>query len=198
MQKRNKGLDFKKKEDEFLKVKENQNVAVQSLKDKVAKKLNKLLDINPLRIDFYERYQEIIEDYNQGKEYRSIKEIFDELVVLLGDLSEESKRAERENLEEEELTVFDMILKDKKISDKEKAQVKEAAKELLKRLKKKEFKVQHWTEKIQTASAVKKVIEDYLFEKLPSPSYDEDIQIKSEILFNDFKERYANFSFEAA
>ena len=129
MQKRNKGLDFKKIEDEFLKVKENQNVAVQSLKDKVAKKLNKLLDINPLRIDFYERYQEIIEDYNQGKEYRSIKEIFDELVVLLGDLSEESKRAERENLEEEELTVFDMLLKDKKISDKEKAQVKEAAKE---------------------------------------------------------------------
>jgi type I restriction enzyme R subunit len=55
---------------------------------------------------FYERYQEIIEDYNQGKEYRSIKEIFDELVVLLGDLSEESKRAERENLEEEELTCF--------------------------------------------------------------------------------------------
>ena len=191
-------LDFKKIEDEFLKVKENQNVAVQSLKDKVAKKLNKLLDQNPLRIDFYERYQEIIEDYNQGKEYRSIKEIFDELVVLLGDLSEESKRAERENLEEEELTVFDMLLKDKKISDKEKAQVKEAAKELLKRLKKKEFKVQHWTEKIQTASAVKKVIEDYLFEKLPSPSYDEDIQIKSEILFNDFKERYADFGVKAA
>lgn len=96
-----------------------------------------------------------------GKEYRSIKEIFDELVVLLGDLSEESKRAERENLEEEELTVFDMLLKDKKISDKEKAQVKEAAKELLKRLKKKEFKVQHWTEKIQTASAVKKLIVNY-------------------------------------
>ena len=191
-------LDFKKIEDEFLKVKENQNLAVQSLKDKVAKKLNKLLDQNPLRIDFYERYQEIIEDYNQGKEYRSIKEIFDELVVLLGDLSEESKRAERENLEEEELTVFDMLIKGKKISDKEKAQVKEAAKELLQRLKKKEFKVQYWTEKIQTASAVKKVIENYLFEKLPSPSYDEDIQIKSEILFNDFKERYADFGVAAA
>jgi type II secretory pathway component PulM len=30
-------LDFKKIEEEFLKVKENQNVAVQSLKDKVLK-----------------------------------------------------------------------------------------------------------------------------------------------------------------
>ena len=191
-------LDFKKIEEEFLKVKENQNVAVQSLKDKVAKKLNRLLDQNPMRIDFYERYQEIIEDYNQGKEYRPMKEIFDELVFLLGDLSEESKRAERENLEEEELTVFDMLLKDKKISDKEKAKVKKASKMLLERLKKKEFKVQHWTEKIQTASAVKKVIEDYLFKELPSPSYDEDIQIKSEILFNDFKERYANYQSSAA
>ena len=72
--------------------------------------MNRLVDQNPLRIDFYERYQQIIDDYNQGKEYRSIKEIFDELVVLLGDLSEEEKRAERENLEEDELTVFDMLV----------------------------------------------------------------------------------------
>ena len=50
------------------------------------------------------------------KEYRSIKEIFDELVVLLGDLSEEEKRARRENLEEDELTVFDMLVANKKIS----------------------------------------------------------------------------------
>ena len=186
-------LDFKKIEEEFLKVKENQNVAVQSLKDKVSKKLNRLLDQNPLRIDFYERYQEIIDDYNRGKEYRSIKEIFDELVVLLGDLSEEAKRAERENLAEDELTVFDMLTKDKKISDKEKAEVKDAARELLERLKKKEFKVQHWAEKIQTASAVRKVIENYLFEKLPSPSFDDDISIRAEILYNDFKERFASY-----
>jgi len=191
-------LDFKKIEDEFLKVKENQNVAVQSLKDKVSKKLNRLLDQNPLRIDFYERYQEIIDDYNQGKEYRAIKEIFDELVVLLGDLSEESTRAQREDLAEDELTVFDMLARDKKISDKEKAEVKVAARELLERLKNKEFKVDHWTEKIQTASAVRKVIEDYLFEKLPSPSYDNDISSKADILFNDFKERYADYGVMAA
>ncbi|MGY8923718.1 MAG: type I restriction enzyme endonuclease domain-containing protein, partial [Flavobacteriales bacterium] len=190
-------LDFKKIEEEFLKVKGNQNIAVQSLKDKVSKKLNRLLDQNPLRIDFYERYQQIIDDYNLGKEYRSIKEIFDELVVLLGDLSEESKRAERENLLEDELTVYDMLTKDKKISDKEKAKVKDTARELLLRLKTKEFKTQYWTEKTQTTSAVKKVIENYLFEKLPSPSFDNDISEKVEILYNDFRERFANY-FQAA
>lgn len=191
-------LDFKKIEEEFLKVKENQNVAVQSLKDKVSKKLNRLLDQNPLRIDFYERYQEIIDDYNQGKEYRSIKEIFDELVVLLGDLSEEGVRAEKEGLQEDELLVFDMLISDKKISDKEKVKVKEAAHNLLERLKDKEFKVDKWSEKTQTASAVKKVIEDYLYMELPSPSYDDDFSIKAELLYNEFKTRYANYGNEAA
>lgn len=192
------GLDFKKIEEEFYKVKGNQNIAVQSLKDKVEKKLLLLLEQNPMRIDFHERYHEIIEDYNRGKEYRAIKEIFDELLVLLGDLSIEGKRAEREQLEEDELTVFDMLARDKKISDKEKAEVKEAARELLERLKNKEFKVQHWAQKTQTASAVRKVIEDYLFEKLPSPSYDDDISIRADLLFNDFKERYANYGISAA
>jgi type I restriction enzyme, R subunit len=191
-------LDFKKIEEEFLKVKGNQNVAVQSLKDKVSKKLNRLLDQNPLRIDFYERYQEIIDTYNRGKEYRPIKEIFDSLVVLLGDLSEEGKRAQREGLEEDELSVFDMLVADKKISDKERAKVKEAAHKLLVRLKENEFKVDRWAEKIQTASAVRKVIEDYLYVELPSPSYDDDFSIKAEMLYNDFKERFANYNVKAA
>lgn len=190
-------LDFKKIEEEFLKVKENQNVAVQSLKDKISKKLNKLLDQNPLRIDFHERYQEIIDDYNRGKEYRPIKEIFDSLVVLLGDLSQEGKRAQKEGLEEDELTVFDMLIANKKISDNEKAQVKDAAKKLLERLKENEFKVDRWAEKIQTASAVKKVIEDCLYVELPSPSYDKDFSIKAEMLYNDFKERFANYGIAA-
>ena len=188
------GLDFKKIEEEFLKVKDNQNIAVQSLKDKVFKKLNKLIDQNPLRIDFYERYQQIIDDYNRGKEYRSIKEIYDDFFFLYADLSEEEQRALRENLEEDELTVFDMLVSNKKISDKEKAKVKEAARELLERLKENEFRVNHWTEKVQTASAVRVVIENYLFEKLPSPSYDKDISIKTDLLFNDFKERYAQYA----
>jgi type I restriction enzyme R subunit len=191
-------LDFKKIEEEFLKAKGNQNVAVQSLKDKVANKLNKLLDQNPLRIDFYERYQEIIDNYNRGKEYVSIKEIFDELVVLLGDLSEEGKRAERENLEEDELTVFDMLTRDKKLSDKDKAEVKEAGRGLLEHLKKNEFKVNLWAEKTQTASAVRRVIEDFLYMKLPHPTYNDDISSKADILYNDFKERFADYGVAAA
>lgn len=188
------GLDFKKIEEEFLKIEGNKNIAVQSLKDRVAKKMNRLLDQNPMRIDFYERYQEIIENYNNGKEYATVKELFDALILLLGDLSEEEKRAERELLDEDELTVFDMLNRDKKISDKEKVELKDTARKLLEHLKNNEFKVEYWSEKTQTASAVKKAINDHLYTKLPFPTFsDGDRVVKTEILFDYFKTRYANF-----
>jgi type I restriction enzyme R subunit len=188
------GLDFKKIEEEFLKIEGNKNVAVQSLKDRVAKKLNKMVEDNPTRVDYYERYQEIIENYNNGKEYANVKELFDALILLLGDLSEEEKRAEREFLEEDELTVFDLLNSGKKVSDKEKNEIKETARKLLERLKSNEFKVDHWVDKIQTASAVKKTINDHLYQTLPYPTFgDGDIVVKTEILFNYFKGRYANY-----
>jgi type I restriction enzyme R subunit len=187
------GLDFKKIE-EFLKIESNKNVAVQSLKDRVAKKLNKMIENNPTRIDYYERYQEIIESYNNGKEYASVKELFDALILLLGDLSDEEKRAEREFLEEDELTVFDLLNSGKKVSDKERNEIKDTARKLLERLKANEFKVDHWVDKIQTASAVKKAINDHLYQTLPYPTFgDGDIVVKTEILFNYFKNRYADY-----
>lgn len=187
------GLNFKKIEEEFLKLDGKQNIAIQSLKSKIENKINRMIDNNPLRVDFYERYQDIISDYNQGKDYRAVKEIFDELILLLGDLSDEDKRSERENLEEDELLVFDMLSKEQKISDKEKDKLKYAAKLLLKKLKEKEFKVEKWSEKIQTSAAVKRVIEDHLFEHLPSSYDQEDLTYMADLLFNDFKIRYATF-----
>ncbi len=185
------GLDFQRIEKEFLKLGDNQPVAVQSLKDKIADKLNQMLMDNPFRVDYYERYQRIIEEYNTGKEYGAIKEIFDKLVEFYGDLSEEEKRAVREDLNEEELAVLDMLSRDKKISDKEKAELKEIAKQLLERLKANEFRVVNWFEKEQTKSAVRVVINNLLFDKLPYPTFeDRDIEVKTEVLFDFFKRRY--------
>lgn len=188
------GLDFKRIEEEFLKT-DKKKTAVQSLKDQVEKVLNQMLDANPLRIDFYERYQKIIEDYNRGKDYATIKRIFDELLDLFGSLSEERKRTQEEGLSEDELAVFDMLRQGKKISDKEKAEVKVAARQLLNHLKENEFGVERWIEKVQTASAVRKAVNDYLFTNLPYPAYDQkDIADKTQALFEFFKTRYRDFT----
>lgn len=185
------GLDFGRIEQEFLKLGDNQPIAVQSLKDRLEGQLSRMLRDNPFRVDYYERYQRIIEEYNSGKEYGAVKEIFDKLVDFYSDLSEESKRAVREELNEDELAVFDMLGRDKKISDKEKVELKNIAKQLLERLKDNEFRIIHWADKEQTASAVRVVIKNYLFDKLPFPAFgDGDIDERTEVLFAFFKVRY--------
>ena len=189
------GLDFKKIEEEFLKLEGSKNLAVQSLKSKVEQKLKNMVNNNPLRIDFYDRYQQIIDDYNRGKDYKSIKETFDALLSLLETLSEEEKRAKRENLNEDELFVFDMLCKEKKMTDKDRASVKMIARRLLKNLKDNEFKADQWTEKTKTSSAVKSKINNFLYKELPYPTYgDEDISQKTELLFDDFKIRYGQYN----
>ena len=181
-------LNFKKIEEEFLKLDGSKNIAVQSLKDRVEKKLNKMIDQNPLRINFYERYQEIIEEYNRGLEYAEIKKIFDELLLLYGELSIEEKRAVKEELSEEELTIFDYLSKNKKIGDKEKSKLKIIARQLLEKLKGDLFTVERWWENTFVCGKVRKEIDDTLYVNLPFPLFsDGDRAIKGEILFDYFK-----------
>tara|TARA_R110002020_G_scaffold419155_1_gene628394 strand:- start:4396 stop:7593 length:3198 start_codon:yes stop_codon:yes gene_type:complete len=188
-------LDFDRIKEEFDQIKSNKNIAVQSLQERVKKKLDALVKKNPLRVDYYERYEQIIDDYNRGKEYKSIKEVFDELIKLFGDLNEEEKRSGAEKLTEDELAVFDMLNKGKIITDKEKAEVKEAARNLLKKLQENEFKVVNWSEKSQTKAAVRRAINDYLYSKLPYPTYEDgDIAVKTEMLYNFFELQYRSYS----
>lgn len=187
-------LDFDKIKEEFDKLKSNKNIVVKDLEERVKKKLEKMLKNNPLRVDYYERYQEIIDDYNDGKEYTSVKQVFDDLIKLFEELSQEDQRASQEELSEEELAVFDLLKKGKKITDKEKMKLKKAAKNLLLKLQSNEFKVIDWTQKNQTKAAVRKAINDYLYEKLPYPTYEDgDIAVKSELLYNFFETQYSDY-----
>jgi hypothetical protein len=87
-----------------------------------------------------------------------------------------------------------MLNTGKKVNDKERLEIKDTARKLLNRLTTNEFTVDRWAEKVQTASAVKKAVNDYLYSTLPHPTYgDGDIVVKTEILFNYFKTRYADY-----
>jgi len=176
-------LDFKLIEKEFLKL-ENKNTVVQTLKEKIERKMNQMLNNNPLRIDYYERYRLIIEEYNQGKEAVTIEETFEKLINFVRDLSEEDARAKREDLTEPQLAIFDLLRQDKQLSTKERNKVKEIGSKLLEQLQSKELKVDHWMDKPQTSAAVKNAINDYLFKELPYPTYEEqDIENKAFLIY---------------
>lgn len=57
---------------------------------------------NPSRIDLYEHYRQIIQDYNQDKDAAEIQRVFDQLSAFNRSLNEEEKRYLREGLDNED------------------------------------------------------------------------------------------------
>ena len=106
-----------------------------------------------------------MESYNAGS--RSIEELFEELVKLSRNLSEEQQRHVRENMTEEELVIFDILTRPApELSTEERAEVKKVARELLNRLK--QLLVLNWRQKAAARSRLKLAIEDALDFRAPA------------------------------
>jgi len=102
-------------------------------------------------------------------------------------LTEEYTRSVREGLSVYELTIFDLLKKDKQLKPKERESVKAVAAELISAMEDK-LKIRLWFETPQASANVKQAIHDHLFQQLPYPTYDEiDITSKATVLFNFFK-----------
>src|SRR5690554_802006 len=140
-------LDFNKLKAAFAKV-NRKNTMVFDLQQAIEKKLKQMVKENPLRLEFYEKYKEIIEEYNNGKDINATKKAFDDLSDFLKTLSEEDSRAIREGLDEETLAIFDLLKKDN-LKDKEVDEVKKVAKQTLDNLKAEKLKVERWRESTQ-------------------------------------------------
>ena len=184
------GLNFDLLEQYFLKTK-NKNAAVQSLKDKVEKQLKRMVERNPLTVDYYKRYQEIIEEYNSGKDEVVIKETFRKLIELINSYSEEEADTKREGLTDEQKAIFDILRHGKKLQEKEKNEIKKISIELLEELKQDKLKVEQWADKSVTAAAVFNTVSKTLFELLPYPTYQtDDIDLKTNLVYEHLKHQY--------
>lgn len=184
------GLNFELLEQYFLKTK-NQNSVVQSLKDKVEKQLKQMVERNPLTVDYYKRYQEIIEEYNRGKDEVVIKETFRKLIELVNSYSEEEADTKREGLTDEQKAIFDILRQGKNLEEKEKNEIKKIAVDLLEELKMEKLKVDQWAEKSATAAAVFNYVNKTLFEVLPYPTYQtDDIDLRTNLVYEHLKHQY--------
>ncbi len=184
------GLNFELLEEYFLKTK-NKNTVVQSLKDRVEKQLKQMVERNPLTVDYYKRYQEIIEEYNRGKDEVVIKEIFRKLIELVKSYSEEEADTKREGLTDEQKAIFDILRYGKKLEEKEKNEIKKISVELLDELKKEKLRVDNWADKSVTAAAVFNYVNKMLFEVLPYPSYQsDDVDLRTNLVYEHLKHQY--------
>ena len=136
-------------------------------------KIKKMLKNNQGRVSFSDRYQKIIDRYNEGA--TQTEQFFEELQKFTQDLQTEDQRHIREGLTEDELEVFDLLLKDK-LTKKEEQQVKLAAKDIIIALVNASPKVlvQDWWRDAQSKAKVKALLETVLDNELPE-SYDPQV-----------------------
>ena len=109
----------------------NKNEVVFDLQKAIEQKIQAMANQNPTRAKFHELYVEIIKEYNQAKDAAAIAKTFAKVENLLQLLSDEEKRAVREELDEPTLAIFDLLLKPE-LSKSERKQVKQVAVETLK------------------------------------------------------------------
>ena len=162
------------------------NTTVQSLKSIIEKKLEILIQKNPLRADFQGHYEEIIAEYNKEKDRQNIEATFEALLKFIEELDEEESRAVREGLDEETLAIFD-LLKKPNLESKDISKIKKVAKELLVVLKNKLKDLYHWQDREPSRDTVKVIIRDFLWNEttgLPVDFYSvTEVEKKTEEVF---------------
>ncbi len=135
------------------------NIELETLKAAVRAMLERLIKLNRTRIDFQDKFEALIEAYNNGS--KNLQELFDELVKLSRALTEEETRHVRENLTEEELAIFDILTRPgPELSGDEQKEVKKVAAHLLTRLQ--QIQSLDWRQTVQARAKIKEAIEETL------------------------------------
>ena len=166
-------IDMEKLRDEFAKKVRHKATALQDICEIVEQKLAEMLARNPSRMDYQQRYEEIVADYNREKDRVTIEETFRRLIELVDELDAEQRRAVEEGLSEGELALFDLLKKDN-LGTAERERVKQASRDLLAAVRARLAELDRFWEKEQTKAEVQVFILDEVFSSLPTPPFTED------------------------
>jgi type I restriction enzyme R subunit len=166
-------IDFEKLRNDFASKVRRKRAALQDIRDVVEKRLAEMLAGNPLRMDYYKKYQQIIADYNREKDRVTVEETFAQLVALAKSLDAEQRRTVEEGLNDEELALFDLLFQES-MSKVDRERVKQASRTLLASLRELLRPMQDWTQKTATQAEVKVFILDTLYRSLPRPPFTDD------------------------
>ena len=172
---------------EFFAGVENKNLQTESLAVELEQKITDMVKRNRTRAPFIDRLSAILKDYNSGA--HDIDQFFDDLVDLAKSLGDEEQRAVKEGLNEEELAIFDLLLKDA-LNPGEVERVRIVARELLAKLKAERL-VSEWREFEPLRAGVRTTISDILYAELPDPTYSQaDCEVKKLEVYNFVYEHY--------
>ena len=175
-------IDVEKLRDEFAKKMHHKATVLQDIREIIEQKLAQMLARNPSRMDYQQKYEEIVADYNREKDRVTIEETFWRLTELIVELDAEQRRAVEEGLSEEELALFDLLRKED-LGKAERERVKQASRDLLASIKERLKELDRFWEKEQTKADVKVFILDTVYASLPTPPFtpDEKAAVAAEV-----------------
>ena len=163
-------INMEKLRAEFGKRVKRKATVIEDIRKIVEDKLAQMLAQNPLRMNYEKKYQEIVAAYNQDKDRATVEDTFAKLSDLANGLDAEQRRAVEEGLSEEQLALFDLLLRND-LSKTDRERIKQASRELLAGVLQVIAALDRWTEKAQTQAEVQTFILDHLYQTLPEPPY---------------------------
>jgi len=163
------------------------NTVTESLLNAIESRLLQMVELNRTRIDYMEKFQKMIDEYNRGADDKDA--FFENLKKFIKELNDEEKRGMKEGLSDEELAIFDLLTRPEiKLNHKELDKVKDVSRDLLKRLKGERL-VLDWRKRMQSRALVKLCIVETL-DQLPRAYTKELYQQKCEVVYHHVFEAY--------
>ena len=183
------GINFDLLRREFAKSKER-NLILKDIQELLQERIALMLAQNPGRINFYEKYQEIIREYNQEQNRVHIEQTFEELMQLSQQLTEEEKRYVREGFEnDEQLSMYDVLMKED-LSKEDIKKLKKVAVNLLAKIKDMMESMSNPFDNPTAKATIIITIRDTLWSDLPESYSDESINYYKDAVYNYISQRY--------
>lgn len=166
---------------------EHKRIEAEKLRGAINKKLSQMIRVNKTRMDYQDKFEKMIFEYNEG--IIDVDVFFTQLITFVRELNEEDQRSIAEQLTDEELTVFDLLIRPKmELSESEKSEVKAIAQKLLETLKQEKL-VLDWRKQQRARASVRLTIEDTL-DELPECYTQEIYNQKCEVIYQHVYDSY--------
>ena len=165
-------------------------IEVEKLRGRINSRLSQMIRFNRTRMDYQEKFEQMIAEYNAGSTDATL--VHEQLQALIEELNTEEQRAIVEKLSEEELTVFDLLIRpalpEHELTEEERDEVKAVSKKLLNTLKQEKL-VLDWRKRQQSRAAVRLTVEEIL-DELPECYTPKIYTQKCEAVYQHIYESY--------
>ncbi len=179
-------IDFEQLSERFNT--EHKRVEAEKLRGAINSKLTAMIRLNRSRMDYQEKFEQMIAEYNAGT--IGVEDYFQGLFDFVNDLNVEDQRAIAEELSEEELAVFDLLTqREPHLTAPERDEVKAAVKEMLETLKREKLGLD-WRKHAQTRAQVRLTVANILDDELPEPYTPELFNQKTEAVYQHIYDSY--------